>query len=866
MMRGRRTVAPEVGAVIARPRLDDRLAAADLTALIAPAGYGKTTLLADWASDNAGAVAWLTLTEADRDPVRFLTDVTDALRGPLELAASAGDLGSPEAPAADADLDGYVAALHDDLLRHGSTLTVVLDDAHVLIGAIRTVQLLDALMQQMPTNVRLLVAARQLPAVRLQRLQLQRRVTVIDAAALAFTEEETALALESMQAPAGTSSSEEAYQATQGWPVAVRLWALASRNGHDTAIGDDAGAVSLPEYLTTEVLDAIDPELRTFVLEASIDDSVCAELVDQVRATADSATMLHRCYREGLFLTMQEGRESTAAWFNWHPVFASHVRQTAEREDTVANRERHRRAAMWWGGLEATTAVRHALLAQRPDLGAELAADAWPDLVLAGQTATVLELVRQLPADLPYEAELRLAVAFAEAARGDITRARHELSVAYSTANRLSDEPRVRFEARAAALSLLYLVTDPASLLATVERGRALLSRIEALPLAADPTTLALTRLCVGMGEARLQADPEGALGHLRLAAATALERGLTATHLVALAETCIPTIATGRLDEAERTANHVLQTAAAKGWGVPSGLAPALGYLGWYSYWRGDLTAAVDRLTTAARLIHVTDWTLAGLAAYFRALARLHQGEAAYARADLATMTELAARGVMPPYWTSVIAGLDAELLLVEGRREDARAWAMSPQRPDEYRLAVMSRARILLRVGEPERAIAAIDLLPADETFFHVGVLANRLRAEALFRLQRIDEAHSALESALNAAQTLDVVLPFLTDADALRPLLEAHRSDSSAAILDRILARIDEDAVQPKGPGELTPRESATLRGLATGMTLSEIAASQFVSVNTVKSHSARLYRKLDARNRRDAVRVAIARGLL
>lgn len=862
---------PDGPEVVRRHRLLSLLGRTEVTVVVGPAGYGKTTLLADWAR-RTPSTAWLTLSAADADPVRLLLDLTEALRASCtpQLATPGVEVRTPydslEPPSQDEALDTFVATLHDQLAMTRQPVTVVFDDVHVLTGATRSLSLLDSFIQAMPVGLRVLLSARQLPQIRLTRLELSGRLTVIDADALAFTPAETAAVL----TPPGTEPDRDrvaaAQRATQGWPVAVRMCAIAASAGSGVDIAGGGTASALTDYLVAEVLDTVDADLRALIVDACVDDVVCADLLDTVRGRGDSAALLERCYRAGLFLTVEHNAGDGAVWYTWHQVFAAHVRGVADHEDPIHVRELHARAAMWWRHVDAVAAVEHALRAGRPELGAELAADMWPELVLAGLASTVVRLVHQLPPGLEYEAELSLALAFADALRGDRARSRSRLSLARASAGRLPDENRLRFDARAEALSIQYLVTDLKSLQEGVDRGHDLLRQLEDGPWVPDPVTLTLTRLCVGMGEARLQRHNQTALRLLQSAADLAQERGLTAVHLVAVGETCIPTIATGELDVAAAAAERVLEAAAAKGWGVPSALAPALAYTGWFAFWRGDLDGSIARLGQVKQLLHDADTALRGLTSYFLAQAYVYSGRAEDGRRELDDMRSVTGSGLMPPYWPSILAAVEAELLLAEGRTVRAREHASRRVGDRQYRLASTARARVLLRAGDPASALAVLDEVPAEEHFVNVTVLVQRLRAEALFRLERHAEAQHALDVALDAGERFGLVLPFLVDKDAMRPLLRTHLAVALRPDLAReVLARLGDDQDDVPSSG-LTVRELSVLRHLATNMTLNEIAETQSLSANTIKSQVTSVYRKLEVRSRREAVRAALDRGLI
>lgn len=842
--------------VLLRDRLFEAVAAAGVTEVVAPAGYGKTTLLASWAASTDRVVAWVTLTGADADPVHFVGHLTAALK-----AATGSHLEALATLPLETDLNEVIAALHDRLASYGQPAALVVDDVHAVSTARSTLQLLDDFVSGAPEQLRVVLVGRQAAALRTQRWRLQGRLASIQQDDLAFTRQETSAVMKMARPDLDPAGVTAVHDATGGWPAAVRMSTLAAAAGTELA---ESGAVpEVTERLVTALLEGLDSELRAFVLDASVDDRVCARLLDEVRGSADSAQLLARCYHQGLFLTLVPHADSDDAWYDWHDLFVVQVRKVATKADPARCMVLQGRSASWWRTVDAVVAVRHALRADRPELAAETFAETWPDLALTGRTQTVAQLISELPQGSRHEADVRLAAAFVAAAHGDTAQARSELRHAHATAKRLAESERAHFDARGAALSLLYLATDSESLEYAVVHGRELLRRLEEGPWTPDPVSLTLIRLCLGMGEARVQRDNARALKLLQSAGTMAHEQGLTGVHLVARAEQCMPLIATNALDVAAAVADEVLSDAAAMGWGTPRGLAPAVAFQGWLSYWTGDLVAARRGLSHALALFHSSDSAELALTLYFRALTNLHTGDLTATVADVEALRTLQDRSRMPSYWESIMSALDAEVSLAGGDLAAARrlAGARAPGR--QYRLAVTSRARVLLRLGSPGEAVAVLEQVDRRERFVQVEALIERIRAEALWAKGHHDEAYQALDRALEHAAPFRLLLPFLIDGRELKPLLAGfhERWTAHEDLLAQVMNAIDGDrsAALPWGE-QLSSRELSVLTYLQTSLTLPEIAAAEQVSVNTVKTHVASIYRKLGVKGRREAVHAA------
>jgi len=849
--------------IIARPRLFARFAAKSTVAVIGSAGYGKSALVASWLAQSGpgDAVAWLTLDRSDCDPGRLAADLLAALQSP-----ATGRLGRSlltfEAPPIFADRLAFVDALHEALFEADIPLTLVLDDLQEISRSQTAREMIDYLMLWMPAHVRTVIIARALPPLRLQRLRLAGRLELITHRDLAFTLPETAEAVRGWDPEIDQDAIEGIHQLTNGWPAGVRMAVLAIKAGSiadlPQALGQDD---ALADYLATEVLTSLEPHVREFVLEATIDDRVCPSLIDAIRESTDSAAMFEQCIRDGLFLSRESG-PTDEPWFRWHALFAAHMRARRKQRAGRSAALEHR-AALWWRNIDAQPAVTHALAAHEVALASDIAARSWLELVLSGRADTARTIAEETLAGATEKAELHLARAFVAAERGATHTARVELNNASRASSRLQGEARLRFEARFTMIEL-FVVRDRAALAESVARGREVLTQMESASWTLDRATLALVQLCLGIGEARLLEHPAEAVRLLQEARSAATAAGYTALQLAAEAELCIPSIATGRLEDTRQLAEAVLAQAAAKGWAELPSVAPAYGYLGWLAFWRGHSRQARQLLERCMANLLPNDWGLLGLATTVHAQACISGGDVDAAENDGHRAEQLARHGRMPPWWPSLLTALQASVLAARGRIDEAVALVIEPTTGPQYYLATCYRANVLLRGGRPDATLAVLEDFPPDRMFPHVAGAVEALRAEALSEQGAKEAAHAALERALTEAQKYDFMEPFLMVGARISRLLEEHAGVGTAYPEFLIQVRNHLHAPTPAAVNEwgerLTGREQNILRYLATDLSLSEVADAEFISVNTVKTHIAHIYRKLAVSNRRAAVRRA------
>lgn len=395
----------------------DAQARARLVLVVAPAGFGKTTLLAQWAlarmSDSGAAlepsafslqpsdVAWVSLDEGDNDPTRFWGAVAASIDS---VAPGAGDhatamLQSPTPPPADV----VVAALLDELETHQVNLTLILDD-YQLIAAETIHAEVTFLVDHLPPGLRLVIAGRGEPPLPLARWRMRGQLAELRVGELRFTTAEVAAlaAAEGLSlTPAQVATLAER---TEGWAGALLLAAHSLRASVDPQAQLAAFAGShrhLYDYLADEVLRRQPAPLQRFLLDTSILERFCAELCD---ALADPTTgpdgasqaRLDQLEAQGLFLLpLDEERR----WYRYHALFAEFLRERLRREAPARPVALHRRAAAWWHAQAMPhEAVAHLLAAGDRAEAAALIEQEGRRLLLRSEVATVLGWLEALPA------------------------------------------------------------------------------------------------------------------------------------------------------------------------------------------------------------------------------------------------------------------------------------------------------------------------------------------------------------------------------------------------------------------------------------------------------------------------------------
>lgn len=387
-----------------RPRLIrelTRAASAKLVLVNAPAGFGKTTLLAQWRSTAAEGrpVAWLSLDRGDDDPRRLWGHIVSALQracpelGGEDILRALGAR-TPDIPGS------VIPMLVNQLVGLPVQIVLVLDDYHV-IKDYRCHEQVAALLRHLPPTLLIVLMTRASPPLPLARLRTLGEMTEIRMRDLRFTPREAtglvrAVSAVELSEPDGT----DLVRRTEGWPTGVYLAAMSLR-GHPSP-GDFVHQFTgdnrfVADFLAEEVLSQQPAEIRQFLMRTSILDRFCAPLCDAVAGTDDAAAVIDVLERENLFVVPLD---ETRRWFRYHRLFAQVLRSQLARTEPEMVPALHERASAWnqAAGLPAD-AIKHALAADDAPRAVNLVAKNWPAHANSGKAGTVLGWMRSLPDD-----------------------------------------------------------------------------------------------------------------------------------------------------------------------------------------------------------------------------------------------------------------------------------------------------------------------------------------------------------------------------------------------------------------------------------------------------------------------------------
>lgn len=410
-----------------------------LTLVAAPPGYGKTTAVRAWCAGRPAPFAWVTLDAGDNDPVRLWRYVATALdRVRQGVGARALRRLSLQAGAVESAVD----ELMNGIATFGEELVLVLDDVQAVTDD-ECLASIDLALQHLPANARLIMLTRIDPALRLPQLRANGELAELRAAELAFTSAEAReLLLDRVRIDLDADEVEMLRERTEGWPAALFLatyWLRGVSDPHLAAREFRGDHRFVADYLSREVIAALDDDVRWLLLRASVLGRFTAPLCDAVFGRSDSASILDELERSNLFVTRLEHGD----WFRVHPLFAEFARLKLDSLGSDAATEIHRRAAGWLldRGFPVE-AVEHAAAAGDHAFVAELLVDFHLALIRSGGARTLLRWVRTLPDDqVVAHPDLGVAAATAATMIGEPVLERRRLLT-------LSDRARFEFPDR----------------------------------------------------------------------------------------------------------------------------------------------------------------------------------------------------------------------------------------------------------------------------------------------------------------------------------------------------------------------------------------------------------------------------------
>ena len=843
---------------VPRPRLLAELDFAvdrPLTLLSAGPGAGKTVLLTDWVRRSDVRVAWLTPTAADAEPRRFWRLLESALRdgdgvesGPLAA--------TPRAAGVD-----LAQALFSRVPEPETRLVVVIDDAHLLTHP-DILAGLDSLIRGWQPGLRLILAARSDPLLPLHRYRLAGQMHELRAADLAMTSAEIAEVLSGHGVTLAARDFSILAARTEGWAAGVQLSAMRMEGAEYPAdfvseLALDPGSIG--EYLVNEVLRHQPEPHRRLLIETSFLNEVTGALADAVTGMTGCGDMLTGLARENAFVIPLDAAQHR---YRYHELFAEILRYLLQRQQRQAIRILQERAAGWFEGSgDLGNAVYWAGQAgNRHHVARLLARGGFAHAFVHRRDLSGLGLRDLLPLRPPAGSGTVRATEFALASCV-IETVFADADSALGVLKRLpelgsDDAPPDRELLITRDLLELRLGQKGYDASAVDAAANRLLGRSGEVPVPARPGLRAAVLLAQASSHL-WQGRHEDVGTLLDEALAEARDDGLAGLELEVLGMIAFVESYWSRTHHAEDAARRAHALLKHKNLGIPPALELAAALRALVSGDRGGRMRSLQRILLPD--VVGSDPGLAVALVLGQASVLVTRGEANEARA----MLQEAGRRI-PPLLAVMRDIMLADLDTSVGRPHAALKLLRGYRGGELAVLTAIPCARAHLALNDLRSAqdcVRTVMTTPSTQTGRFVLVEALLCDAEIA---QRGDDPGRAVEILIRALEIAqgEIVLPFLNVKDTFGALLARHPLVAGQWPLSQPRIPADPAAgppdVNPRElPEPLTQRELTILRFLATSMSTAEIADELCLSVNTVKTHLAAIYRKLPASRRREAV---------
>ncbi len=894
--------------LVERPRLLQKLDGAfdlgrRLILVCAPAGYGKTTLAAEWAGrlaqqgravasgsgpgQTVTRIAWLTCDQEDDDLARFLAYLVAALRQvypPLGEGVLATFYASkPPTP------ETAAALLINELAEIPERLVLVLDDLHT-ITAQSIFDFLAALVEHQPPALCLVLVTRADPALPLARLRGRGQLEEIRQDELSFTPEESADFLRRIM---GVQLAQDQLlsleKRTEGWAAGLQLAGLSLRTALDIPAFIETfsgGNEYIADYLAGEVLAQQPPAVKVFLLQTSILERLSAPLCEAVTGVPGAQEILESLKDRNLFLVPQDQEKK---WYRYHALFADLLRNRLQQSQPGQVDELHLRASRWYQeNGELIPAIEHALAGHAPERAATLIEETVESIFISGQVILLLRWLDALPSDVKdRHPVLWIYTGLAPAWRAKTHAAAKprlpELAPVFAAQG---------FEGEAYTLQALYAMTEgrpgEAALLAESALDRLSSSRPLFRCLAADALGMARVLLC----------DPNAAAQAFEQITEIAAQAGYGMFEILALSHLAGLRLQQGQLHAASIGYQRALGLAASKmGRFSPVNGNILLG-LGEVAREWNDLEGALRYFSEAVDMFaRFSDF---GIPIACLSIARIKAAQADWAsaqefldRARQYTQASTAAR-----MNTRLVDGVQARFWIMRRELGPAESWAhekgliehplteiiqaggLNAAASEFIQSDYQALARLFMAQNKPDSALEVLDLLEkAAESLGYLRRVIHILvlKALALGQKKAKRPAVEVLGRALALAEPEGYLQVYLEEGEPMARLVKQALSQGlSPDYAKKILAvftRQGKAAVVTvqNSPAEpllepLSEREIEVLALIAAGLSNREICARLHISLSTVKGHTASIYGKLGVNSRTQAVSEATRLSIL
>jgi LuxR family maltose regulon positive regulatory protein len=871
-----------------------------ITVVTAPAGFGKTTLLAGWSevlSEQRHPVAWLSLDEEDDDPQQFGAYLVAALsRASEDIAWQAQQLLDNDALT---PIKTVISVLLNGIAACGQSVFLVLDDADRLTAK-PVLAIVSSLLRYAPENMHILLGARGETALAIGQFRAPASLMRINVDDLRFSIDDAQEFFDrSGTVPLDRPGVELLIEATEGWVAGLQLAALALDQVGDAAkvasnlVGAGSG---IDQYLNDTVLVHLPPPILKFLLNTSILERLAPAVCDAVMGGGDeSGVKLDWLERHNVFIRPLDERQE---WYRYHALLSDALRRRLIRQMPQQVPLLHRRASQWFAGARLwPEAVRHALAAGELEQAARWGENCAMEMLERSDPFTLLAWIGRLPQQVILERRrLRLAKAWALAFTLQTTRANREICAIADELGRMRRDDRsmiddVKLAEVNAVRALIASYSDDSE--RALEFGRAVKDSTES----AEPWVKHYADVGQFFGLMY-----RGKFEEIRRIWDVANERmdhslELNLTEILRYAMYGLAALVHGELPEARRTLEAALQHAE-KAIGHSSACAVGVASCLAAIYYESNEIERAGEMIAGRTAIALEISPVGSLLRHIISASRLlwRKGETGSALAILEDGRQVA----ITRQWLRLKLACDAETVRV---LLDAGNVAQARQIADELGASVPAacerrtgsavetwtsysilHARVLIAENLPYQAIPflarSLDTM-ADMGWRYYEALISLLLSVAFERCNAVEKARVALGHALCIGEAIGMTNSFVDEGQPVRALLQWFRRVSTGAsvdeiaYVDRLLAAFDDvdrssASSSPSASASAVPtrtvtassdilsaRELEVLNHVARGLSNKEIGRSMKLAPETIKWHLKNIFEKLNVTSRIGAV---------
>jgi LuxR family transcriptional regulator, maltose regulon positive regulatory protein len=836
-----------------------------LTLVAAPAGFGKTTLIADWVSGLECQTVWLALDDTDNDPARFLAYLIAALQriDPAVGARSQAMLQSPPSSSPKQSWGGRImTALINDLASLPGCFMLVLEDYHAIHNPLIQQQV-SFLLEHQPAQMHLVIISREDPLLPISRLRAQGQVCEMRQEDLRFTESETAdLFQRIMNFNLAAEDVQALHCRTEGWIAGLQLAALSMQgqeNPSEFIFSLRESNRYILDYLFDEVFSQQSTETQAFLTQTAILGRLHPGLCDAVLEQQDSRERLEALEHAHLFIAPLDPAHT---WYRYHGLFQDLLAHQLQLRADTDVRLLHRRAAQWHESQGyLAEALQHALAAEDWESAGDLVDRQSAGMLKHGEIITLLGWFRRFPVEILHR-RARLCIDFSwplifaseyEAAEAYLERAGELISQDSAMWGEI-------FTAKA------YLARSRGDIRQAIEYSQKALARLP------EKMTDARAVLSVNLGMAYWHSGQMSqAERMLRQAQGEAQASDNAYAGLTAKIFLGRVLAVRGELRQAALIYHEALQVEKQ----APV-LALALLDLGALHYEWNELSAAKEYLLRGMAISEASEnieYQAAGMLLLARLYSALGKQEAAHNW--LAKCQALAESRDAPPTLRARTIAYQMVDAALQGDLKRAEEWASREHAQLEmdldphlfYRFLGLTRERLLIAQGRKREAAEKLALKyeTAEQAGWWYGAIT--VRVYQALAAETLSAAAAFLGQALELSHANGFVRTYVDAGAALIPgLVEAarlgHHPEVSGLILEALWASQPDHGPQVAGlaaalPEPLSERELEVLRLLAAGLSNQEIAEELTVSLGTVKTHLHNIYGKLGVSSRSKAI---------